>query len=319
MKVYCAIFCALLAACGSTAAPAGSPADSTEIDAAAEVAGTDAIAVGPCSGAAVAAGSQVIELQSGGIARKYILHIPLGYSNTTAKPLIVNFHGYTSNAAGEEDFSGMDVTSDANGFLVAYPDGIASSWNAGVCCGDASKNGIDDVGFTRALVADIQSRVCVDAKRIYATGMSNGGFFTHRLGCEAADLFAAIAPVAGVNITFDCNPARPMPIIDFHGTDDQLVPYGGNSKNFQPGVVDTFKNWGERNGCTDAPSESFHHDSATCQTYAKCKSGVKVTLCTLTGEGHCWPGPATCMYGVPDADLSANDAMWTFFQEFSLP
>jgi polyhydroxybutyrate depolymerase len=283
--------------------------------------GRDAPSSPACSGP-VAAGDQTISLTVDGGSRDYILHVPAGYSGASAVPLVVNFHGYLNDASDEITFTGMNTKADSAGFIVAYPDGIDESWNAGVCCGEAESENIDDVAFARAVVADIETRVCVDPKRVYATGMSNGGFLSHRLGCEAADLFAAIAPVAGVLgiPPASCNPSRPMPIIEFHGTADVVVPYDGSSIFDYPSVPSTFQGWATRDGCTDAsPTQTFQNGGATCQTYEACSAGAKVTLCTVTGEGHCWPGQSVCPYGASSTDISANDAMWTFFGGFALP
>jgi polyhydroxybutyrate depolymerase len=130
--------------------------------------------------------------------------------------------------------SGFNEVADQNGFIVVYPNGtsllsedILLTWNGGTCCGYAQEKNVDDVGFVRAIVPDLQSLVIIDAKRIYATGMSNGGILSHRLACEAADLFAAIAPVSGTLNFSPCNPSRPISVIEFHGTGDQHIPYHG--------------------------------------------------------------------------------------------
>ena len=293
-------------------APAPDVAPDAAVDAAADGVAAPDVAVGDPCGAGVAAGTTTIAIPYGGINREYILHVPPEHSGHL--PLVVNFHGLTMTDAGEEVFSAMDAKADAAHFIVAYPNGLNESFNAGLCCGTSGTAQVDDVGFTRALVADIQKRVCVDAKRIYATGMSNGGFMSQRLGCDAADLFAAIAPVSGLLAVVACNPSRPMPVIEFHGTADSIVQYGG-----VPSVDATWKGWAQRDGCTDTPIETFHKGTASCMTYSQCNGGVKVTQCTLAGEGHCWPGQALCPYGAADMDLNADDAIGEFLQAFSLP
>lgn len=275
-------------------------------------------AVSGCGDATLGTGSQTIQIDSDGMQRSYILYVPKGYDASKAAPLVLNFHGYGSNALQEQAWTGMDATADANGFVVAYPEGVNNSWNAGTCCQSTGPK-TDDVAFARAVVADIESRACIDHKRVFATGMSNGGYLSHLLGCEAADLFAAVAPVAGVLgiPAAQCKPSRPIPIIHFHGTADTLVPYDGSAVD--PSVPDTFKGWADRDGCTGTPEQTLQHGSATCQTYKTCSAGVEVSLCTLTGEGHCWPGQTFCPYGAGTADLSANDEMWKFFENFALP
>jgi polyhydroxybutyrate depolymerase len=215
----------------------------------------------------------------------------------------------------------MSATADAHGFAVAYPAGLSTSWNAGICCGAAAVGLIDDVGFARAVVADASGKLCIDEKRVYSTGMSNGGYLSHRNGCESADLFAAIAPVAGViGIPQQaCAPSRPVPVIHFYGTADSLVPYAGGGALGSPSVADTDAGWAARNGCTGAPVTTYQQGLVHCETHEACDAGTQVTLCTVEGGGHCWPGQAACPFGWSTTDISANDAMWEFFQGFSLP
>jgi polyhydroxybutyrate depolymerase len=278
---------------------------------------------GECPASVTAPGNSTHQLQHDGVQREYLLHVPPGYDGSTAVPLILNFHGYTSNMSQQELFSAMDAKSDAAGFVVAYPNGLANpttnfqSWNAGVCCAFDDPDR-DDLGFVDAVLADIATKICVDSKRIFATGMSNGGYLSHLLGCQRADRFAAIAPVAGVLgiASAECQPARPMPVIHFHGTEDQLAPYDGG---LWISVPQTLSDWATRNACTGTPTETFKNGAAHCQTTSGCGGGVEVTLCTIDGMGHCWPGQSFCPYGNSTTDISANDAMWEFFQRFPLP
>ncbi len=276
-----------------------------------------------CSVKPLAAGStQTIQIQHDGMQRSYILHVPKGYDGSKPVPLVLNFHGHGSNAVQQEYFSLMDGTSDADGFIVAYPEGINGSWNAGVCCQFTGPT-TDDVGFARAVVTDIESRTCIDDKRVYSTGMSNGGYLSHLLACKAADVFTAIAPVAGVLgiPPSQCNPSRPVPVIEFHGIADPIVPYNGGDTLGSPSVPDTFKGWAARDGCTGSPVQTFQNGKATCMTYEQCSAGVKVTLCSIQDEGHCWPGTAFCppTLGTPNTDISANNEMWKFFTQYALP
>jgi len=265
----------------------------------------------------------VFHITHDGVEREYKLHVPPSYDGTKPMRLVVNFHGLTSNMDQQIVFSGMDATADAQGFIVAYPNGLPNpggttqSWNAGACCafGDTTR---DDVGFTRAVVADIESRACIDERRVFATGMSNGGFMSHMLGCEAADLFTAVAPVAGGLGIPTCNPSRPIPIIAFHGTADTLVAYDGGGIA-GASIPDTLQGWATRNGCSSGPTETFRNGTAHCDTWTGCSGGVMVRLCTLDGEGHCWPGTGFCPFGAFTTDISANDAMLAFFEPYALP
>jgi polyhydroxybutyrate depolymerase len=275
--------------------------------------GGDALPIG-CQIAPLEAGRHAFTLDHGGLSRSYNLYLPAGYDGSAPAPLVLNFHGFSSNAQEQEIFSAMDATADAHGFAVAYPEGVSSSWNAGeICCGEAAMQGLDDVGFARALVAHALERACIDEKRVYSTGMSNGGFLSHRLGCEAADFVAAIAPVAGVFAIppAECQPSRPMPIIHFYGTADDLVSY-----DF---VAPTQARWLELNGCSDEVEVSYQEGTVTCETHPSCEGGVSVTLCSAEGMGHCWPGQSFCPFGASTTDISADEEMWKLFEKHSLP
>ena len=125
--------------------------------------------------------------------RMYLLHVPSKLEPSAA--LVFVFHGGSRDALDAEHVSGFDEYADRNHFIVAYPDGVDHSWSDGRGTTKAEKEGADDVKFIRALTDKIQKQYSIDPKRIYATGMSNGGFMSHRLGCDMADVFAAIGPV----------------------------------------------------------------------------------------------------------------------------
>jgi polyhydroxybutyrate depolymerase len=129
-----------------------------------------------------------------------------------------------------KDYSQLNATADQHGFIVAYPQGQNKAWNAGDCCGAPQRQGTDDVGFIRAVIDDLASVACVDPRRVYATGMSNGSMMSHRLACELSDRVAAIAGVSGqlgASYLPTCNPPRRISIMHIHGTDDRCAPYDG--------------------------------------------------------------------------------------------
>ncbi len=264
-----------------------------------------------CAAGTATAGNTDGTLTVDGLERTYHLHLPPSYDGSPI-PLVLNFHGLTSNAGQQEFFSAMTPTADDHGFAVVYPEGYMSSWNGGACCGSAASDMIDDVAFTRAMLADIESKACIDKKRVYSTGMSNGGIFSHRLACDASDVIAAVAPVCGALLT-GCHPERAMPVMAFNGTADPLVTY-----DLATGSNDS---WVAEDECTDMPEVTFMMGAATCETHSQCKEGVQVTFCHIEGMGHCWPGQSFCppSLGMPNTDISANEEMWTFFQSFALP
>jgi polyhydroxybutyrate depolymerase len=302
------------AACGSSA-----PVQ-TQDDAGVVVQNDAAVTESACTGKLAQPQDATWTVLSSGISRTANVHVPPNYDKAKATPVVLNFHGYTSNADQEALLSGMNAKADAEGFVVVYPEGLNSSWNAGACCGVSAQNGVADVQFVSDLIDSLEVQLCVDAKRVFATGMSNGAFLSHRLGCELSDRIAAIAPVAGVLGIPQCNPKRAVPVMHFHGTADPLVPYDGSPSLGFPPVPDTFAGWAARDGCTGQPATTFDKGDAHCATYEQCGAGATVTLCTIDNGGHTWPGgfPIPSL-GNTSTDISATDEMWTFFTKHPLP
>ncbi len=275
-----------------------------------------------CSGLAAQPLDATWTLEYGGVQRTFYVHVPASYHPTAAIPVVLDFHGFTSDAIQEELLTGMVQKADEEGFVTVHAEGLGvpQSWNAGACCGYAATANIDDVGFVSAMIDQLEAKICVDTHRVFATGMSNGGFLSHRLGCELSARIAAIAPVAGVLGIPTCKPTRPVPIMEFHGTLDPLVPYDGDPVLGFPSVPDTFQGWATRDGCTGKAVSTYKKGDSSCQTYETCKAGAEVTLCTVQGGGHTWPGglPVPTL-GYTTTDLSATDAMWTFFKAHPMP
>ncbi|MCC6554322.1 MAG: prolyl oligopeptidase family serine peptidase [Polyangiaceae bacterium] len=270
-------------------------------------------------------------MTSGGVLRTSLLHVPSGYDPSQGAMLVLNFHGFGSDAPQEALLTGMSATSNDRGFLVAYPYGLFSSWNAGQCCGDAWVDAVDDVQLARDLVAKIAEDYCIDPRRVYATGMSNGGFLSHRLGCEASDVFAAIAPVAGV-LGIDpatCTPGRPVPVMHFHGTEDALVPYTGGVPLVQwttGGTLDflsvdeTMAAWRAIDGCSGTSEVYYQNGDSTCVRWLGCDGGSEVIRCVAEGAGHTWPGglPVPTL-GETTQDMDATEMMLDFFEAHPMP
>ncbi len=275
---------------------------------------------GPSSGCTESSLSTgTFTLAHNGVQYGYDVHLPPGYDGTQPMPLIVNWHGLTSNAGQQAAFSAMNPVADAEGYVVVYPNSPDASWNAGTCCAFNATTR-DDVGFARALVNEISSKGCIDRKRVYAMGMSNGGFMSHRLACEAADLFAAVGPVAGKVGIANCSPSRPVPVLHFHGTADSLVAYNTPALSGEGlNVPDTMARWATRNGCRQGPTQTYQQGTATCQTWSQCNGGSEVRLCTSQDMGHCWPGQPVCPFGAVTSDINASQELAKFFKRFSLP
>lgn len=275
----------------------------------------------PCTGKEALTGDLDWKLSAGGQERVVRVHVPKGYDRAKPTPVVLNFHGLGSNAAEQILLSGMTDKGDQAGFIAVHPEGtgVSQSWNAGACCGTAASGAVDDVGFVGKIIDELESKLCVDARRVFATGMSNGGFLSHRLACEMSARIAAVAPVAGVLGVPTCNPSRPMSVFQFHGTLDGLVPYAGNAAGF-PSVMQTLSGWAGRSGCSVTPRETSKKGEITCVTFDGCKGGAEVNLCTVTGGGHTWPGgvPVPSL-GYTTTEINATDAMWDFFVKHPLP
>jgi polyhydroxybutyrate depolymerase len=267
-----------------------------------------------------------------GRARTYFVHTPPGFDGKARRPLVIVIHGGGGNAENAEKMSGMSAKADRENFLVAYPNGSGFfedhllTWNTGNCCGYALKHNVDDVAFFRALISQLEREYPVDSKRLYVTGMSNGGMMTYLVGCNLADKVAAIAPVAGAQ-NFDCHPSRPVSLIAFHGTADENVPFNGGTGTKAIGGFRVDKSvsyaidfWRAEDGC----SPPFHHkETAALRTdlYAPCKNGTAVELNAVIGQGHAWPGGdrVSRILDQPNETVSATDLMWTFFTQHSQP
>ena len=238
------------------------------------------------------------------------------------------FHGVGLDANEMIRISGFNIQSDASEFIVVYPEGTGAtkSWNGGYCCGVAAKNNVDDVGFVRALIGNISTTINIDPKRIYATGFSNGAILTYRLACELSDLIAAVGPVSATQVLQDmqsCQPGRPVPVIHFHGTEDDPNPYNGGETlgGFQFVSVDTaIQFWVAFDGCSPQPQTS-ESGNIRIDIYTSCESGSTVELYTIEEGKHAWPGGEAVnqMMGEPNMEISATSLMWEFFTSHPMP
>jgi polyhydroxybutyrate depolymerase len=256
----------------------------------------------------------------GSLSRSYIRHIPPGYSGKTPVPLMFDIHGLSDSPTGEKNKTGWGAVADAKGFIIVWPQGYMSSWNVGRCCNPAQAQNVDEVAFFKAMVAKLAEETCIDLKRVYATGCSNGGGMSYKLACDAADTFAAVAPVDFDCITGPmsspscamCSPSRPITEVQFRGTSDTAVPYDGGTTPVVtglvfPGAQTNFTTWGQINMCTGAPTPL--PNNSACQQYPTCAGGVETTLCTMQNGTHC---------GSYQSFDIANVA-WEQLQKYALP
>jgi polyhydroxybutyrate depolymerase len=287
-----------LAGCGPDSSPAAPSAPLT------------AAATGA---SAVPGTTKARSIEVDGVVRTYLVHVPANLAGDPA--LVVMMHGAGGTGRSSEAGHGWDETADAAGFVVAYPDGLDRLWNAGDCCGRASRNGTDDVGFITALVLQLQDEFGVLPSRTFATGMSNGAMMTYRLACDT-DLFQAVAPVAGTVVT-TCEHPHPVSLLAIHGTADQTVRLDGQIGAAGVTVqglpvaeaVAVFRT-ADRCGTPVATTAG----PVTTQT-AACPDDRTVTLISIAGAGHQWPGATSARDGAdtPSAALDATATIWEFF------
>lgn len=288
---------------------AGGDAGSTDVDAApAADSGGGGEPTAHCPAPALSPGTSTRTIRHDGIDREFILHVPTGYTGKTAVPLVLDIHGFTYTATHQADVSGWREKADEEGFIVVFPSGLDKSWNGGeLCCGPSKEKGVDDEGFMRAIVTELSDSACVDPKRVYATGLSNGGSMSYLLACHAGDMFAATAPVSMGNGTRPCEPERPISVIMFRGTNDEYVPYEGG--NTYPSAAADVDQWKRLNACTGASRKV----NGVCDQYTACAGGAEVMLCTIPNGVHILYETSAAA-GAPIPDVA-----WEAFKRHTLP
>jgi len=241
---------------------------------------------------------KVRSLVLGGFNRTYVVHAPIGHDLKTPMPVVLALHGATMNGPMMAWFSGLNSKADEAGFIAVYPNGTGThssfTWNGGDCCGSAVQNKVDDVAFIGAVIDDLMRAHPVDARRIYATGMSNGAIMSYRLASELSERIAAIAPVSGSIGTEIGQPKRPVSILHFHGTRDDFIPFTGglgkkgiSGPNFRS-VDDSVRAWLKANGCEEAPKIDVLSDGSDGlrvirRTYGAGRDGAEVALVRVQG------------------------------------
>jgi polyhydroxybutyrate depolymerase len=285
------------------------------------------------SATALGPGDQTRTLQFGGLTRSYLVHVPPHHDAKKPTPVVLVYHGAMTDGQITVAFTGLNEKADKEGFIAVYPNGTGRfsrflTWNGGNCCGSAQWNNVDDVGFTRVMLDDLAKVVNVDTKRVFATGISNGGIMCYRLASELSDRIAAIAPVAGTMGTAACTPKRPVPVMHFHGTDDKFVPVKGGRGDRSLAAIQFYsvdrsiQSWVKADGCpekpatTDEPTKFEDGTSVVRKVYGPGKEGSEVVLYLIQGGGHTWPGrdPRVQFLGTSTKNISANDLMWDFFK-----
>lgn len=277
------------------------------------------------------ASEQKQTLKHDGVDRTYVVRTPGGLAkHDTRVPLVLVLHGGGGNAGNAERMTGFTAKAEEEGFIVVYPEGTGRfrkrhlTWNAGHCCGKAMKDGVDDVGFIRALIDKLVVDYPIDPNRIYVTGMSNGGMMTHRLGIELSDELAAIAPVVAAIFGDESRPPHPVSALMINGMLDASVPKdGGPTGGRFPRAWDGTPTrpaleqaafWAEADGCRGEPDPVDGGRYLSWQV--RCPGGKAVEIYLLKDAGHAWPGgrQGSRMGDEPTTDLDATDVIWTFFE-----
>lgn len=257
------------------------------------------------------------QIKIGKKRRRFYVYTPSSYDGKQPVPLVFDFHGSGGNPRGEVGYSDSANLAEKKGFILVALDGIYSrkSWNTA-----KDPKGVDDIGFIKQVLGIITGKYNIDKNMIYALGMSGGARMSSRIGCDLADTFAAIAPVAGVQFLDDCSPSRAVPVITFHGKKD-LVNHYTHRSNSRPywihGVEDSVDKWVKANGCNPTPQSTKISKVVTKLNWIECRDGADVVFYQIEDGGHTWPGsPVTLTAGwagKTNKDIVAIDLIWEFF------
>ncbi|HEX6818626.1 MAG TPA: PHB depolymerase family esterase [Ktedonobacterales bacterium] len=269
-----------------------------------------------------------LSMAVGSLTRDYRLHVPQSYRSNAPTPLVLAFHGHGTSAAPFERITRLSQMADKRDFLVVYPQGLVGpdglvGWNTD----RAQDPSADDVGFVSALVTHLEATLCVDTRRIYATGFSNGGGLVEMLACQLSDRLAAFAPVAGDYMAQPggCHPSRAVSLLEIHGTADPIIPYEGSPVLGYPDIGAWLQDWATRDGCTADPTTSSTGPGVIVERWSACRNASTIQHDRLLDIGHGWPGgtaqailptPSATPQPTPEAGaktFDADTAIWQFF------
>lgn len=281
------------------------------------------------------------EIVSGGVRRSAIVHIPRNYNPRVPLPVILVFHGLAMHAFEMPVFTGMNACGDRNGFLIVYPDALGGQWDDGFTGGNHG-----DVAFVEDLIKALPRLVAIDTHRVYACGISNGGFFSQRLACDLGNKIAGIAVVAAASyrsVNSRCN-CSTIPVMFFNGTEDPLIPFDA-SKTINNSAVaektgmanltgisgalaqlsglmsvpDAVSFWVRHNGDGSPRTQYMPHvgrDSCKVLLEDYGSGRGEVAAYTIQNGGHTWPGgmPLPQALGTTAMDINASELICEFFR-----
>ena len=307
----------LLAATVALVALASACSDSKKPSAAASSAA-------PACGRPHAAGQSTETLDFQGQARAYELYVPSAYDGTKNVPVVFNFHGFGSSAKQQMAYGNFKPEADRDDFLIVAPDGqdpgSGRHWNF------LGERGLqDDIAMVSALLDHLEATMCIDATRVYATGMSSGGAMTAFLACRRSDRFAAFGPVAVILFLPDCHQDRPIPITAFMGTADPVVPFDGGQVQCCGGATlgaapDAMAKWAAYNGCGTEFNDERVDTEVRKRTWSSCRPNGDTTFFIIDGGGHTWPGSFSVgRLGMTTTQIDASATLWDFFKSHPLP
>lgn len=278
--------------------------------------------------AGYAATAQEYSMYFNGEKTTYLLHLPPGYTNGKEHALVVNFHGLGSEALKHQHYCQLDKVADKEGFITVYPQSYHESWNAGLGFKSYRNDDHDDIAYFNRLLDSLEARYSIDKNRIYVTGVSIGGTFTYRVACEMSKRVAAVASVSGLmsdSTLLYCDAQRSVPVLHIHGNKDHIMHYTGMRQAY--GAEEVVKIWALKDQCENKPDTIQVPDvSKKDRTrsilikYSHCANGSEVWFYKIYNGGHTWPGSAKAfkLMGRKSKDLNGSQAIWDFFERFTL-
>ena len=275
-----------------------------------------------------------------GIERTYHISLPQGFNKNKPSPLVLALHGGGGEGRKFDQTTQGTITAAAHqrGVVLVFPEGVNKHWSDGRTMG-FKKETYDDAGFISKIIDTMVRDYGIDPRRVYATGISNGGFMSVRLAMELSEKIAAVAPVTAQlsKPLKDRTPKLPISVMIVNGTKDPLVPFeGGHVRLFRFGrsrgeilsTAATVEHFRRHNCCDKTPKKSRLPDkdpndgtTVEVEKYAGCKNGAEVILVKVIGGGHTWPGGVQYLkpriIGAVCRDINASELILDFFLRHS--